>query len=214
MELEQKHQQLQASYSTLEGLVHALQQGSPAEAGAILTLIRQSGDVDSVVRHVRDGDLRFQLRTVPETNFRYTFPSAREIPDYLKASIGLLDSAAGQTYLTSPDNTNQQGAASQWGGPEYWKPYAAARIADPRLGKVKPSAWTSVSSDDDLLRTLLHCYFLFEYPWFCCFHKDHFLDDMLSGSTNYCSSLLVNSVFAVACVRSPGSSEPLRCFKK
>lgn len=32
------------------------------------------------------------------------------------------------------------------------------------------------------------------------FHKDYFLDDMLAGSSNFCSPLLVSAILAVGCV--------------
>lgn len=53
------------------------------------------------------------------------------------------------------------------------------------------------------MRDLLHLYLLHEYHWLTCFPKDHFLDDMLSESERFCSSLLVNAVLAQACVSIP-----------
>lgn len=93
--------------------------------------------------------------------------------------------------------------------PQYLKPFAAARIADPRLGKVDVARWTTVCTDNDLMRDLLHIYLLSDYQIFPFFHKDYFLDDMLSGSTRFCSSLLVNAVLAHACV----SNHPLSPFR-
>ncbi|KFA69723.1 hypothetical protein S40285_09672, partial [Stachybotrys chlorohalonatus IBT 40285] len=81
----------------------------------------------------------------------------------------------------------------------YLKPYMAATIVDPRLDMIKPSQWTNVSKDDEFLRSILKLYFLYEYHFFSAFHKDLFLDDMLSGSTEFCSSLLVNAVLAISC---------------
>lgn len=48
---------------------------------------------------------------------------------------------------------------------------------------------------------LLKLYFQYEHQFLSFFHKDLFLDDMLSGSTTFCSELLVNAVLALACVR-------------
>jgi len=94
--------------------------------------------------------------------------------------------------------------------PHYLKPYLVAETVDPRLDQIQPSAWTNVSTDDDLMRRLLRLYFLHEYHWLPCFHKDCFLDDMLSGSKKYCSSLLVNTVLAQACLSLPPSHTHLR----
>ncbi|KAI1042678.1 hypothetical protein LB505_001180 [Fusarium chuoi] len=49
------------------------------------------------------------------------------------------------------------------------------------------------------MRELIRAYFLQEYDWFTFFHKEYFLDDMISGSNTFCSSLLVNAVLAVGC---------------
>ncbi|KAI9686064.1 MAG: hypothetical protein M1822_004047 [Bathelium mastoideum] len=200
--MEQQYQQLQASHATLEQLVYALQHREAEEANAILAQVRQGIDVESVVRNITEGDLLLQLQVVPETKYRFTFPAGTEFPSYLQASgNAYLRSVMYETTLVPP-NEAQRPASAPSGDhlqPEYFKPYVAAKTADPRLDKLKPSMWTNVSNDDGLLKTLIRHYFHYEYQWLCCFHKDHFLDDMLSGSTRYCSSLLVNSVLALAC---------------
>jgi hypothetical protein len=64
-----------------------------------------------------------------------------------------------------------------------------------------------VSSNDLLLRKLLESYFMFQYPWEFIFQKDYFLEDMVSGSTRFCSPILVNALLAKACV-----SDPVPCI--
>ncbi len=83
----------------------------------------------------------------------------------------------------------------------YTQPYGLASIVDARLDKAIPSRWTVVLADDVFLRMLLKLYFQYEHQFLSFFHKDLFLDDMLSGSTTFCSELLVNAVLALACVR-------------
>jgi len=100
---------------------------------------------------------------------------------------------------TSLTSTSEQQALSP-SSHQYLKPHHAAKIEDPRLDSVRPSIWTSVSTDDDLMRTLLRAYLLHEYDWLTVFHKDHFLDDMVAGYNRFCSSLLVNAVLALGCV--------------
>lgn len=82
----------------------------------------------------------------------------------------------------------------------YYKPYHAAELVDPLLDSVKPSEWTTVSSDDVLMRKILASYFLMEYHWFPAFQKDYFLQDMAAGRRSCCSSLLVNIVLALGSV--------------
>lgn len=83
----------------------------------------------------------------------------------------------------------------------YLKPYHAAELVEPLLSSVKPSLWTSVCSDDELMRRLLSVHFLYQYPTFTAFHKDYFLKDMAAHRQNFCSTLLVNAVLAYSCVR-------------
>ncbi|KAI3571860.1 hypothetical protein IWW34DRAFT_824616 [Fusarium oxysporum f. sp. albedinis] len=84
---------------------------------------------------------------------------------------------------------------------QYLRPVHAASIVDPRMDEIVPSKWTTVNADDDLMRTFIRAYFLYEYDWFTFFHKDYFLDDMLAGSSTFCSPLLVNAILAVGSKR-------------
>jgi hypothetical protein len=93
----------------------------------------------------------------------------------------------------------------------YLHPFHAATIVDPRLKIIKPSNWTIVSEDDELMRRVLHYYFLYDYVSFCSFHKDHFLDDMRSGERGFCSPLLVNAILAHACVSVPHGLRQIVC---
>lgn len=88
---------------------------------------------------------------------------------------------------------------------QYLRPHHAATIIDSRLGEIVPSRWTVVDFSDDKMREFIRAYFLQEYDWFTFFHKDYFLDDMISGSSTFCSSLLVNAVLAVGCVTPPAT---------
>jgi hypothetical protein len=63
--------------------------------------------------------------------------------------------------------------------------------------------WTSVTSDDDLVRKLLGIYFQFEYPRNRFFAKEPFLDDLANGEMRFCSPLLVNAILANAAVSLP-----------
>jgi hypothetical protein len=83
---------------------------------------------------------------------------------------------------------------------QYLRPHHAATIVDSRLDEIVPSKWTTVGVGDDTMRELIRAYFLQEYDCFTFFHKDYFLDDMISESNTFCSSLLVNAILAVGCV--------------
>jgi hypothetical protein len=78
--------------------------------------------------------------------------------------------------------------------------YNAAELIDPYIPNIQVSKWTSVETDDELLRVLLQGYFLHDYANYTCFQKDIFLQAMRDGDTRFCSPLLVNAVLAEACV--------------
>lgn len=147
---------------------------------------------------------------MPETRFRENFPYRNEMPQslltsdnpYLRAAI--FEATGNQQNLQQQQSSAHSGAASELQRqfkPQYLTPYVAAKIMEPRIELARLSKWTTVSNDDQLMRKLLYLYLLNEYHWLSCFQKDLFLDDMVSGQTRFCSSLLVNAVLAHACVR-------------
>ncbi|KAF6525640.1 hypothetical protein HZS61_011435 [Fusarium oxysporum f. sp. conglutinans] len=205
----QKYEQLRQesldcrhSRDALQQLLRNIQHRSMTEAVAITQQLRDGLDVETVLCHIETGDVLLQLHLKPETKYRFSIPFGSDIPIYLQRS----DNPYLQSMLYSTESSTL-GARQHDGShineretPQYFKPYHAATVLDPRLDSIKPSTWTTVSNDDKLMKSLLHDYFLHEYEWLPFFHKDHFLDDMLSGAKNFCSSLLVNSVLAVSCV--------------
>ncbi|KAF2871303.1 hypothetical protein BDV95DRAFT_668628 [Massariosphaeria phaeospora] len=68
--------------------------------------------------------------------------------------------------------------------------------ADPRLKAV--GTWTSVTNDSGLLVLLLSVWHTWEYKYYHFLDWDIFLDDMASGQSEFCSSLLVNALLASA----------------
>ncbi|KAI4663077.1 uncharacterized protein J4E79_004391 [Alternaria viburni] len=60
----------------------------------------------------------------------------------------------------------------------YWRPLSSAKLVDPLLEDAQPSQWTSVSSNDRLLRNILESYFVNQYPRQFFFVKNYLLEDM------------------------------------
>jgi Fungal specific transcription factor domain len=58
--------------------------------------------------------------------------------------------------------------------------------------------WTRVTANNAFIHHLMSLYFCWEYPTFATLSKEQFLDDYLYGRRRYCSSLLVNSMLALA----------------
>ena len=180
--------------------------------------IRTEADPEAVLRQVRDGDLLLQLSLTPEFRFKFDLPYA--------ADLSPLFNFPGNPYLSSriyrftfdPELSLQQ-PASNPGDVDadqmdvdlsnsdvekvYQVPFHGTDIIDGRLEDVDITKWTAVSFDNGFMRKLLGSFLLNEYACFPMFHKDIFLNDMMTGRKRYCSSMLVNAVLAAGCVGPP-----------
>jgi hypothetical protein len=173
---------------------------TPQEAMDVVGRVQAGQDIEAVLSLVKSGSLLMQLRVAPETRLRYDLPFSQQMP------VDLLSS--GSPYLASlvyeamwpPSSSFRTHDVVRFSS-QYLKPYHAAVLVEPLLEQVIPSRWTTISRDDKLLKDLLAAYFTREYHLFPVFHKDRFLEDMASGQTDCCSSLLVNTVLAYACVK-------------
>jgi hypothetical protein len=171
-------------------------------AQELLGQLRRGTDVHTVLRFIEYGSLRLQLMLVPDTTYQFTSP-------YLADMMPLFD-GTDNPYLTSRLYKALSQEAPHHGidiqeqtlQAIYHMPYPGASMYDPRMSPdlLKPSKWTSKNDDDVFLTRLLEGYFLYEFPLWPCFHKDHFLDDMTAGRADYCSPLLVSAILTAACV--------------
>ncbi|KAF1828805.1 hypothetical protein BDW02DRAFT_614218 [Decorospora gaudefroyi] len=197
-----KHGQMRAQSNDGLGLEHvcALLRSQPVHvANHIYMQIRRGTDRNTVLRYIQYGSLRLQLMLVPDTTFQFTSP-------YLADMMPLFD-GDDNPYLNSRlyEALSSDSLAARDGGNTaehmYRVPYPGARIYDPRISpeRLKPSRWTKISTDDVFLTRLLEEYLVYEFPLWPCFHKDYFLDDMAAGRSDYCSSLLVNTILTAAC---------------
>jgi hypothetical protein len=160
--------------------------------------------MQAVLRFIDYGNPHPQLKLVLSTTYQFTSPyladmlplSAETHNPYLGSKLYSALFAETQAAHEPPETEEQTREAN------YPVPYSGARIYDMRISpeSLKPFRWTSISSNDVFLTQLLECYFLYDFPLWPCFHKDHFLDDMAAGHNDYCSWLLVNSIFTTACV--------------
>jgi len=208
--LKRKLFELGSREATFKQIFDHLRDRPEPEVLEIVKRIRSGTDPDTILRYIKEGDLLLQLAVTPETRFRYHDPFLRTLPRYLvrgdnpylrrikvhefELPTGLLPSPQmSESSLSSP------ASAIALESP-YTKPYHAAELIEPFLSSAKPSEWTTVCADDELMRKLLAFYFLNEYQWFPVFQKDYFLQDMATGRQGCCSSLLVNCVLAIATV--------------
>ncbi|KAF4944570.1 hypothetical protein FSARC_14641 [Fusarium sarcochroum] len=200
-ELQRKFENLETERTAYQKLIDLLRSREHGEANLILDLLRQNTSVHDVLRQIEHGDMLCELSLVPETRYRYVFPYCQTLPAFLKSRDN--------PYLHSPIyewamNQENREPSSGTEGPAqpsaiFVKPYHAAEIIVPWIDSVEPSRWTSVCSDNVLMRKILHAYFLHDYEWFTFMQKDYFFQDMAASRQRFCSSLLVNSLFALAC---------------
>lgn len=203
--LKRKYGELQTRQTPYEELFDILKSKSEEESLEIYRRIRAGGDIDIILRHVKDGDLLMQLLVVPETHRQYQFPYVPEMPPFiLSPDNQYLDSliydatALGHAFPTGK-TLQRMSRAVPYQCP-YLKPYRAAEIVDGTLSRAMIARWTRVISDDRLLRKLIQDYLLYQHPWTAFFQHDLFLVDMTTGGNTFCSQLLVNALLAVACV--------------
>jgi hypothetical protein len=168
------------------------------EVMKILPRLQAGESVEIILNLIKAGDLVLQLRTVPESRLRYDLPYSKVMPG------GLLSSSSPYfgsiIYQATWSGSDSGLTTSQQYQSRYLKPYHAATLFEPNLFNTKPSKWTNVSRDDELMRDLLAAYFSREHHLFPVFHKDYFLQDMATGQSDCCSSLLVNAILAYSFV--------------
>jgi hypothetical protein len=199
-QIRRRYENLKEKRTAHEDLFDMLSTMSERDAADIFRRIRSGANAEALVRHVQEGSLILGLSLTPEMGTRFEFPYLTTIPAALRGSnyfrSHIFDAIQA---LDSPTAFSPQTSAVARQS-NYAKPLFAAEMVDPLLAEARPSQWTNVSSNDHLMRKLLEGYFIFEYSWDFVFQKDYFLQDMLTGGTTYCSSLLVNALLAKACV--------------
>lgn len=193
---ELRHQQNQTNPHA--ELIQLFRSMKGEEVRKILPRLQAGEDVETLLSFLKVGDLLLQLRTVPESRLRYDLPYGRNMPAVLLSSSSPYFGSL--IYQATWSHSEDHSATAKYQS-NYLKPYHVATFFEPLLDNTKPSMWTNVSKDDDLMRGLLSAYFSREYHLFPVFHKDYFLQDMASGWTDCCSSLLVNTILAYSFVR-------------
>jgi hypothetical protein len=200
-QFKRRYQQLKSKRTAQEELFDMLQNMSERDAADVFQRIRAGANAEAVVQHVQEGSLIMEISVVPEPSSRYRFPYLDKIPSRLQESTYFRS----QVYKAieaseQPTCSTHAHPASQRSN--YEKSLLSAKLVDPLqlFEEARPSTWTTVSSNDGLMRNLLERYFLEQYSGQFFFHKDYFLEDMVSRGTRFCSPLLVNAMLAKACV--------------
>ncbi|ETS78157.1 hypothetical protein PFICI_10219 [Pestalotiopsis fici W106-1] len=213
--LKRKHKELQELTDLHKELVNILRTRKQHDATAVLQRLRAGESVESLVRFIKHGDLLLEVRLPTATQMRYNFPMLP--PTSLPPCLEDVNNPYVQSMLyyktfSERRRPNIPSSASPRNVPAYEKqyewPYHAAELVEPELTHVRAAQWTSVTDSDDLIRALLKSYLYYDYPSVAVFQKEPFLQNLVAGKKDYCSSLLVNAILACACHshRVPGSS--------
>ncbi|KAG5925982.1 hypothetical protein E4U42_003760 [Claviceps africana] len=209
--LDRDFQELQRSHDALQQLVQVLQSRDEKDALAIFRRIRQHEDVETILEHLHASDVLLELQMDPSSRSAGSSSSTHQ--QHIPTSLLTADDSSfprlgreGIQVVPSHGPCREVRYSPLFGvlpsisnAFHHTKPRSLVKILDSRMESVIPSRWTHVPADDDVLRDLLGRYFIQEYVRIACFHKDQFLDDMLSGSIQFCSSLLVNAILALSC---------------
>lgn len=193
-----------AQTSAYEELFHLIRSRPPGVAEQLVRKIRNGTKAEDLIRYVQDGDLLLNLALQPDHRFRFTLPYPADVQPLLQRTANpYLNSHLFRTLFeeTGADHQSSVARASSV-QPIYDIPYHAATLADPLLSSAFPhiSKWTAVSDDEEFLKRAFEVYFQFDYSFYHWFHKDLFLNDLIAGRHEHCSSLLVNAIIATACV--------------
>lgn len=82
----------------------------------------------------------------------------------------------------------------------------ARGLVDARLAHVNIRRWTNIHISNQLAAEAISLYLRVNQPWWSFFDTDLFINDLVSGQTDFCSQLLVNAVLAWATVSSPNNN--------
>lgn len=73
--------------------------------------------------------------------------------------------------------------------------------------------WTSVTPDSTIVDHLIQLYFTHVHPIHTLFHKEHFIDSCHRHLEDFCTSILVNALCAMACSLHPTNSNGIDYVK-
>ena len=194
-----RYQQLKEKRTAQEELFDMLQNLPERDAASVFRRIRAGANAEAVVKHIQEGNMMTEASNVPRTSSRFRFPYLDTIPPSLRESA-YFRSLVSEAIEALDNDTEDSQTHFAFQRSNYERPFSSAKLVDPLLEDAQLSHWTSVSSNDRLLRNILESYFINQYPRQFFFVKNYFLEDMVSRRAEFCSPLLVNALLAKSCV--------------
>ncbi|KIW03216.1 uncharacterized protein PV09_05440 [Verruconis gallopava] len=165
-------------------LIQSITKASPEEIDEIIRRLRIHENAGSILNSIQGGGLLQPL----EKSGIYSAP---------EHIFGL--TRAGQQTSTELSNASHLHRGQQ-----------PRQVLTPKGNPSKfwISAPLNGQYDQDIVNHALRLYFTWQHCFFQSFPQALFLQDMSSGSTKYCSRLLVNAVCSAGCLLSPWSELP------
>ncbi|KAH8653825.1 putative C6 transcription factor [Xylariales sp. PMI_506] len=200
--LKRRFAELNNKSNASDEIISLLRNRSQQDVTVILQRLRAGEEVAAIVKLVKDGDLLLQCTPQPDRRKRHQFPILPGMPTRLQTpeNAYLRSLLYRRTFFDQHDPAAKDiGHISETQCTPYDIPFSAAQLIEPRIDKTRASNWTMVTSSDALVQTLLKAYFQYEFPYNTFFHKDLFVEDLVSGRRRFCSPLLVNAILASAC---------------
>jgi hypothetical protein len=220
---------LEGEHGDLLELFHMLKHRPKADAYSILDRIRAGDDFRDTLAFIKEGDLLTgtRLLTPGKTNASLLPSPKSRVEGFMNIThpiaypslAPLNDPAAGLgEQRTSLMEVSPEEVEEQTGHPAKKARYVVLqshlncsahicrslggprKCVDDRLLRIKASKWTNVTHDDSTVVNLIAMYLSWEHCTFRIFDEDYFIDQLVGGKTDYCSSLLVNAICAIATV--------------
>ena len=142
-------------------------------ADSILQLLSSNGHSEEIKRRLRQGDSHHSIA----------------------AWLGSEPPIAGNVNMTEVTQRNLVDVVRRI--EKYYRANEEKRVEE--VSKENSFQWTRVTADGKLMKHLLNLYFTWVHPVHMLFSEVDFLEDFATRKRTYCSSALVNAIFAMAC---------------
>ncbi|KAK8013760.1 hypothetical protein PG991_009353 [Apiospora marii] len=210
--LRRQYHHLAEKYQSFHELFEMLRSKPEDEAIVILQRLRASGDVQSILDHVKAGYLLTNSRGVgtkanayvpfspcPNTREEVMFGSdhsnAYPFLPPLEETQSALGAKMRNILYSNPDEDDWATVNKVENARHVDR---ARELLDDRFLQINASDWTSVAASDTTVRNLISLYLSWDHATMRLFYEELFLDQMSTGKRDYCSPVFVNALLAAA----------------
>lgn len=207
-------EQLQEKSSALESLLHTIQHANEDEASEVFRRLRSGTDIQMVADQVQAGRLLSGVRRVSEYGSSGEGESSRILKpnlqglnlhdELIQPGLGGQDSEdtlqEGNSQFLENDFARQDRTFGIIKGTEMRSTHASTSHGHEFVVDKVQKSWVTVLKDKkEIMHHLIDTYFTWQHSFFQSFPEGPFREDLASGSTKYCSSMLVTAICAAGC---------------